>query len=142
VNPDFVFIVSYQCPRCHAALEARASGPPEWLRCPECGRAGMPPEHNRGPRPPIDADTLVIGTFTTPPAELPIRPRAMAPRPSGVVPRNPTARVVLGSGFFLSTFLFIFSMLDSKAVNATLFGVTAATSLFLLARPVSPGRRA
>jgi hypothetical protein len=137
VDPDFVFIVTYSCPRCHASLEARASGPPTWLRCPTCGRASLPPEHTR--RPPasfIDDDTLIIGNFTTAAAPLPIRPRAMAPLPSSRAPKAPTARLLLGTGFFLTTFLFLFSLLESSGVRAAIFGLAAVVFLICLARPI------
>jgi hypothetical protein len=138
VDPDFVFIESYSCPRCHASLEAGVSGPPTWLRCPACGRASLPPEHNRIAPPPYYADerTLLIGNFTTggalPP--LPIRPRAMAPLPLQQAPPTPTARLFLGAGFFLTTLLFIFSLLDSNGGRAGVFGLIAVVCLIFLTR--------
>jgi len=140
VNPDLVFIVNYQCPRCHAALEARESGPPTWLRCPACGRASLPPEQIRATRPPVEEETLLIGAFTTGPGALPIRPRPMAPRPSIIGSKAQTARLMLGSGFFLTTFLFIFSLLESNAVRSTVSGIAAGVFLFLLSRPITPSR--
>jgi hypothetical protein len=141
VEPDFIFIVNYQCPRCHAALEARASGPPTWLRCPECGRASLPPEHMRTSRQPIEESNLLVGTFTTNGSTaLPIRPRPMAPMPGLPGAKAPTARLMLGSGFFLTMFLFLFSLLESNAMRSALFGIAAAVFLFLLSRPVAPGR--
>ncbi len=141
MDPDFVFIVNYSCPRCHASLEARASGPPRWLRCPACGRAALPPEHNRiAPPPFIDDQTLIIGNFTTGGATvpLPIRPRSMAPLPLQRRPQTPTARLLLGSGFFLTTALFVFSLLDSNGGRAGVFGFIAIICLIMLAR--QPGR--
>jgi hypothetical protein len=137
VDPDFVFIVSYSCPRCHAALEARASGAPSWLRCPSCGRASLPPEHNRAaPSPFVDDQTLIIGNFTTggAAAPLPLRPRAMVPLPLRQSPPTPTARLLLGTGFFLTTALFLFSLLDSNGGRAVIFGIVAVICLILLAR--------
>ena len=140
MDPDFVFIVNYSCPRCHAALEARASGPPTWLRCPGCGRASLPPEHMRAPRPPAGEKEVLIGSFTTGSEALPIRPRPMARMPGAPGVKPPTGRLVLGSGFFLTTFLFLFSLLEGHAVRSTLFGVAAAVFLLLLSRPVVHGR--
>ena len=117
------------------------SGPPAWLRCPSCGRASLPPELTRRPPPPIDEQTFVIGQFTTSADALPIRPRAMAPRPSTVAPKTPTARLLLGTGFFLTTFLFLFSLLEPSGPRATLFGIAAGVFLFLLARPIAPTSR-
>jgi hypothetical protein len=141
VDPDFVFIVTYSCPRCHASLEARASGPPRWLRCPACGRATLPPEHNKlAPPPFIDDQTLIIGNFTTggATAPLPIRPRAMAPLPLRQGPPTPTAKLVLGSGVFLTTLLFLISLLESNGGRAGVFGFIAIVCLILLVR--QPGR--
>jgi hypothetical protein len=139
VDPDFVFIVSYSCPRCHASLEARASGPPIWLRCPTCGRACLPPEHNRISPPPyseVDERTLIIGNFTTggASAPLPIRPRAMAPLPLKQGSPTPTARMLLGTGLFLTTLLFLFSLLDKNGARAGIFGVSALVCLIFLIR--------
>jgi hypothetical protein len=139
VDPDFVFIVNYSCPRCHAALEARASGPPSWLRCPSCGRASLPPDHTRSARRSVtflDDDTLIIGNFTTggAAAPLPIRPRGMAPLPSPIAAKTPTAKLVLGSAFFLSTILFVFSLLDSSGGRAGFFGLAAVVCMILLTR--------
>ncbi|WP_435007764.1 hypothetical protein P12x_005029 [Tundrisphaera lichenicola] len=141
VDPDFVFIVSYECPRCRTALEARASGPPTWLRCPECGRASLPPEHMRGPRPPVEPQDIKIGTFTTgSSAALPIRPRSMAPMPLNPAARAPAGRLMLGSAFFLTICLFLFSLLSGNAGRSALFGIASAVFLFLLSRPVAPNR--
>ncbi len=117
VDPDLVFIVSYSCPRCHASLEAQSNGPPTWLRCPSCGRASLPPEHNRiAPPPYVDDRTLLIGNFTTGAAIAPppFAPRTVVRLPPRPGPPTPTARLLLGSGFFLTTALFVFSLLDSN----------------------------
>lgn len=143
MDPDFVFIVNYACPRCHAALEARLSGAPSWLRCPSCGRASLPPEHNRmAPPPMVDDQTLVIGNFTTGAATasmpLPVRPRSTTPFPARQGTPTPTARVLLGSGLFLTVLLFLLSLLDSNGGRAGVFGFLAVVCLILLAR--KPGR--
>jgi hypothetical protein len=91
--------------------------------------------------PPIDDQTLVIGPFSSPATALPIRPRAMAPRPQAVAPKTPTARLILGTGFFLTVLLFLFSLLEPDGARSTLFGVAAAVFLFLLVRPVGSSSR-
>ena len=78
----------------------------------------------------------MIGNFATGPAPLPIRPRAMAPLPSSEPSKTPTARLLLGTGFFLTTFLFVFSLLESNGTRAAVFGLAAIVFLILLARPV------
>lgn len=141
MDTDFVFIVSYSCPRCQALLESQANGPPTWLRCPACGRASLPPEHNRRSVTFLDEEPpLLIGNFTTggPSASLPLRPRGMAPLPRPLStqqgPATPTARILLGSGFFLTTILFVFSMLDANGERAGFFGLIAVICLILLGR--------
>src|SRR4051812_14557409 len=57
--------VEYHCPCCGAALVARSSQTFGWLRCPRCGRAGLPPEPVLAPpvrtdKPPGD-DVPLIG---------------------------------------------------------------------------------
>ena len=143
MDDELVFIVSYECPRCHASLEARASGPPSWLRCPGCGRASLPPDHERITMPIIDEDTLVIGNFVTgsPSLKLPIRPRSMAPLPPMMASKASTTRLLMGTAFFLTTFLCIFSLLESRGALAVISGVGAAFFLYLLSRPVRPSYR-
>ncbi len=62
---DITFIVEYRCPRCDASLEARTSQADGWLRCPRCGRAGLPPEYMKasppGARALLGEDVLIIG---------------------------------------------------------------------------------
>jgi hypothetical protein len=142
VDDDLVFIVNYECPRCQAPLEARASGPPCWLRCPSCGRASLPPDHDQVFRPPIiDDDTFLIGSFTTGAKALPIRPRSMAPLPPSFAPRASSTRLLLGTGFFLSTVLFLFSLLESNHGLTGISGVAAVSCLILLSRRAGTGSR-
>lgn len=143
MEPDFVFIVTYECPRCHAALETRSSGPPAWLRCPSCGRASLPPEHNRNADVSrIDQEDLfTIPAGASVSAALPLRPRPMAARPSSSPSRAQSTRLMLGTGFFVTAVLFVFSLLEANAVRAALFAVASGVFLFLLSRPVAPNVR-
>jgi hypothetical protein len=140
-DPDFVFIVNYACPRCHASLETRTSGPPSWLRCPSCGRAVLPPDQNRiTSKPYVLDETLIIGNFTTggPSVALPLRPRPMAPFPAKPGSATSTTRFLLGTGFFATMVMFLFSLLDSNGARA---GVLALICLVLLGRQSGrPGR--
>lgn len=64
---EITYIVPYRCPNCQVGLEARTSEANSWLRCPNCGRASLPPEPSRTPRvEPIlpGNDVLVIGPGT------------------------------------------------------------------------------
>jgi hypothetical protein len=95
----------------------------------------------RGPRLPVEESNLLVGTFTTGGSgALPIRPRPMAPMPGMPGSKAPTARLLLGSGFFLTMFLFLFSLLEANAMRSALFGIAAAVFLLLLSRPVVAGR--
>jgi hypothetical protein len=85
--------------------------------------------------PIIDEDTLVIGNFITGSPALPIRPRSMAPLPPLSAPKASTTRVLLGTGFFLTTFLFLFSLLESNGVLSVISGFAALVLLYLLSRP-------
>jgi hypothetical protein len=59
----------------------------------------------------------------------------MAPLPPRrPAPPTPTTRLILGSGVFLSTSLFIFSLLDSSYGRSVIFGLAAAACLVLLIR--------
>jgi hypothetical protein len=145
VDPDFVYIVNYNCPKCQEPLEARLTGPPNWLRCPVCGRACLPPEVS----PVSSASTVDFeGNFDFPGdlakggavGLLPARPRGMAPLPSPARSRTPTSRLLLGSGFFLSTILFLFSLLDFNSARAMLFAFVALVCLVLLTRRPSRSR--
>ncbi len=142
---DFVFIVNYECPGCHVGLEDRSNGLPTWYRCPRCGRASQPPEHQRW-----DRSTSSLGSRTSPlvtsseiefaiapEAPLPIRPRPMAalPRTSGVGTDN--TRVILGIGSFTSLLVFIFSLLSSNTTLAILMAIAFFVCLILLIGPSS-----
>ena len=129
-NPDITFIVGYPCPRCHAMLEARSGDTCGWLRCPECGRASLPPEHMRTspPRrpPPKGGDVLFIGP--SPEIEAGAGPSGMTPafrrprrsrhrrHPGGV------ARVAMATALILSLTGLVTSLLDRNALGAAILG--------------------
>jgi len=140
VDPEFAVIVAYRCPNCHASLEAWESVPSRFLRCPGCGKASLPPDSMRIDPPPYLGDFgPVLGRLATGGLEEAFDSR---PRPMGTArPARPmpTRRLVLGSGFFLTTILFFFSMLDPSAMGrAWIFGLAAVAFLVALARS---GRR-
>lgn len=136
MDVDFLFIVSYECPRCHEALEARVNGPPTWLRCPSCGRASLPPEHERpSSSSTFGDDSLVIGNFGTFPGSLPLRPRAMAPLPITRGSKASSSRVLMGTGLFLTALLFVFSLLESNNILSIFSGLMCVVFLILLLRP-------
>jgi DNA-directed RNA polymerase subunit RPC12/RpoP len=132
VATEMMFIVEYRCPRCDAALEARSSQSYGWLRCPRCGRASLPPEHMRSPRPqarwPPGEDVLIIG---------PEQPgRSPANRPSS---RHGNFRRIAGAtALFLSLLISLLSLLDQDRISATIFALIA---LACLAISVYPARR-
>lgn len=135
VTEDLVFIVNYECPRCHAALETRASGPMAWLRCPKCLRASVPPEFKRAGPMPLAVDELFVIGPTTEVTDLPIRPRAMTPMPPTRSRRVRPARLMTVAGFFLATMLAIASMVEGSIFpRAFLFGLVAVVLLGVLIR--------
>ena len=142
MNPDLVFFTTYQCPRCHFALEAdSAEGPPTWLRCPHCGRASLPPEIVR--RAPSVVALDQAHAISIDPALMPddpglLRPRPMAARPLQEAPQASTLRLILGSGFFLTILFCVFSLLGGDWIRALIHAVAAAFLLFILSRPARP----
>ena len=139
MNPDLVFYTTYQCPRCHFALEADSEGPPAWVRCAHCGRASLPPEIiRRAPGAGVleQAHAIDPDDSAAIPGEpgLP-RPRSMAALPPPGPARTSTLRLILGSAFFLSILFFVFSVLAGEVVRAMILGVAAAALLFFLSRP-------
>ena len=131
VETEFTFIVTYPCPRCHAALEAKTNTLHDWLRCPQCGRASLPPDHTRLPRPirdpkaktnveDADDDLFVIGPEAGRRAADPFR---SVTRPGGV------QRIILATGFLIALTLLFVSVLDRNGMGAILSGF-AAIALF------------
>ena len=141
MTADFVFIVNYECPRCHAALEDRSSGPPAWLRCPSCGRASLTPEHDqnsKSSRIEQEGAVFVIPAHGPGFVGLPAGPRPMAGRPSAVPDRVLTTRRLLGAGFFVAAIGCFFAVLEANGVVAAVAGVLSLIFLFLLSRPAVP----
>jgi hypothetical protein len=119
-------IVAYPCPHCHAPLVARSEQTYGWLRCPRCGRPGLPPE----PEPePERASQFESG-------ELPggDEPAGGRSRLRGGLVR----RVSAASALFLSLLNALFAVLANDRPGASFFGVIA---LGCLALAVYPGRR-
>ena len=128
------FIVEYRCPRCGAALEARSSQAYGWLRCPQCGRASLPPEHMRTPRPsvrlPLDEDVLIIG---------PDRPGASASA-IGRASSHPGSfrRIAGASALFLSLLIALLGLLEHDQSVAVVFSLVAMVCLAIAVYPARP----
>src|SRR5262245_59725752 len=129
-SPEITFIVNYRCSRCHAALEARTADAQTWLRCPECGRASLPPEHMRSlPRPIAspDEDVLVIGPD-------PLGPRTGANGSLGASGRTGSGRrIAMAVGILISFTMLMISFLDGNATNVAIFGVSTVVLLAVAA---------
>jgi hypothetical protein len=129
VAGEITFIVEYRCPRCGAPLEARSSETYGWLRCPRCGRAGLPPEHMRAPRPrarePLGDDFLIIAADH---ARTPEAGRAAFRRGS-------FRRITAASALFLSLFLALLARLEQDRATAWTFSVIAVFCLGLILYP-------
>jgi DNA-directed RNA polymerase subunit RPC12/RpoP len=126
------FIVEYRCPRCDAALEARSSQSYGWLRCPRCGRASLPPEHMRAPRPsvrsPLGDDVLIIG---------PERPRGSASDRASFRPGS-FRRIAGATALFLSLLIALLSLLEQDRIGALAFFFIALISLAVSVYPARP----
>jgi len=149
VAPEIAFLVTYPCPRCGVALEARADDWQDWLLCPSCGRAGRPPAQRRLAARD-DGDTLYIGTFATGPSHAygngnghghdPAGMYGPTGSPTAAMPRLPdrggatARRVIIGGGFFLATVLSLISVAQQNPTPAGVCGFVAFLLLLLLAR--------
>lgn len=133
---EMTFIVEYRCPRCDAALEARSSEAFGWLRCPNCGRASLPPEHMRPPRARPRArpsgssgdDVVIIG---------PDPPGADATARSPFRPGS-FRRIAGASALFLSLLIALLSLLEQDRIGAMAFTVIAVACLAFSVYPVRP----
>jgi hypothetical protein len=129
VATEITYIVEYPCPHCGALLEARSSQIYGWLRCPRCGRAGLPPEHMRVPRnparEPLGDDVLIIGPE---PAD---KRKSAARGPGGV------RRMTSASALFLSLLIVLLALLEQDRITAGLFTLVALVCLVVSLVPVS-----
>jgi hypothetical protein len=140
VQPDIAYPVNYPCDHCGASLEALANEWQDWLRCPSCGKAGRPPYRRNSARPV--EDVLYIGTFTTGGASGGNGSAASfgngiyAPTkvPSYGEGTGSGRRVMLGLGFFLSTFLALVSVAQRNPGQAGVFGFVAFIMIVFLAQ--------
>jgi hypothetical protein len=130
VEAEITFIVTYRCPCCHAALEARTSEAHTWLRCPECGRASLPPEHMRT-LPPVrnspDDDVLIIGPDAGGPR------RAMSGQAESGAHPGGGRRVGLAVGVFVSFAMLAIAFFEGNVANVAIFGVTTIVLLAIVA---------
>jgi hypothetical protein len=134
-TPEITYIMTYRCPRCHAALEARTSESHTWVRCPRCGRANLPPEHTyRPPREPspLGDDVLVIG----PSPDFPGPSHAVASHPD---PHSGSARrITLAVGILVSLTLLAMAFIDKNMINVVIFGFSTIVLFLVLGYTVRP----
>jgi hypothetical protein len=131
--PEITFIVTYECPRCQAALEARTAESQTWLRCPKCGRASLPPEHMEVEPPARSApaeDFLIIG---------PERLDRLTPEPPQGALAGSGRRIALATFFIGSLGMLLIAFVDQNPGNMTIFGILTVVFLGLLA--ITGGRR-
>jgi hypothetical protein len=131
VASEITFLVSYQCPRCHAALEAGAADPASWLRCPKCGRASLPPSPSLSPSVPraaqADGEVLFIGPGDEARTlHAPTAPRATA---------GATRRIAFITGLLVSSLVLVFALLGQDSLVASVAGLAALIFVGLLAIP-------
>ena len=127
---EITFIVEYDCVRCGARLEAKSSQADGWLRCPQCGRAGLPPPYMKVPRPraraPLGDDVLVIG---------PLPPGALRPGRSGFG-RGSVRRISGALALFFLLLTAYFVLLDKFSLGARIFGLITLVCMVLAVLPV------
>jgi len=138
---EITFVVSYRCPNCQAALEARSSEVQQgWLRCPKCGRASLPPSTVR-PSPAEralatpDEDLLVIGSTAEDPGMASDAADAATHR---VYPAGAVRRVVMALLILFSVSGLLGAFLRRSPLSVAFFGLT---SLILFAMVGSTTRR-
>lgn len=158
---EITFLMSYRCPHCGTALEARTGRVSPWLKCPKCQRGSQPPEHVARPRVAVSAafevieDVVVIGPAnaylptSTAPMSRPVATRLSPPRPADAdIPTDPLdefamseplsiRRVVLTTLLFVSVMMLLFTFL---AQNSTGMQVAGASSLICLLLLIIPSR--
>jgi hypothetical protein len=146
-DSEITFVVSYSCPRCGAALEARTGRVAPWLKCPKCQRASLPPEHTFRPRVETFAvtdDVLVIGPETEPErpslssvAAARATVQSFHPAPGSFGEGDPVSirRVVLTTVLFLSVMMLLFAYLAQNTMGTSIASASALICLVLLILP-------
>ncbi|MGE3819897.1 MAG: hypothetical protein AB7I30_10705 [Isosphaeraceae bacterium] len=144
------FLVSYRCGCCQTPLQAPVERSSAWLRCPLCGRGGLPPEQvlkKRSTFGPIMAgeEVMVIGPARELTAMTPVavaRGTAAEHTPADFEPtRSPPGRddrpgdglrVAYASVLFIALTLLLFSYLDQSVIGTSITGAVALVALVLL----------
>ena len=147
MDQDFVAIITYPCPRCGVGLEALAMSVADWLRCPACGKGGLPPFPSARPTPravaakvTYDPDVLYIGEEVMNEPETPwfgtrrLNPVDPARTPETERP-GPSGRTALTVLFSLCLSVFTVLLFVGDNFRAGLFGVGAGLFLLMLVRP-------
>lgn len=132
---EITYLVVYDCPHCRASLQARMRETDAWLRCPACGRGGLPPREAlvRQPPPPLDPrdDLIIIPDDVELP---PMTSVGVAAFPGDApVERSRTGRIVSATGLFVAIVFLTFSAIDRSVNGMALFGILAVVCLFFLA---------
>ena len=130
----------YPCPHCRAPIEIGRDRWRGWMLCPECGRAGLPPEAAvRRPAPGRRVETSPPahpaaspdpGDSKASPAPLFAPSASFAPRPS---PSN-ASRVIVSTGLVVSLFLLLVAYLDRSSQSSAIFGFLTVLFFLLLLR--------
>jgi hypothetical protein len=141
-----ITITRYSCPHCHGPLETDQARWHGWVRCPKCGRPGLPPTAilldrrsrparlDRVNRPDKSVKTLdpptVLARASLPPLQ------RMAPTPI-----SSASRLIVTTGLVISAFLLLMAYLDRNTPSSAsaIFGCLTVVFFLLLLR--MPKRR-
>jgi hypothetical protein len=130
----------YPCPHCRALIGIGPERWRGWVLCPECGRAGLPPEAAVrypafGHRVEGSSPTHLTGSpnsqnSAVSPAPVPVPSATLAPRPA---PSN-ASRVIASTGLIVSLFLLLVAYLDRSSQSSAIFGFLTVVFFLLLLR--------
>jgi hypothetical protein len=138
----------YPCPHCRAMIVMGQDRWRGWVRCPECGRPGLPPDHALRPRasrrriedPPAPRTEELAAPHPRPSPHPDGLAGPIAPVPVRVTPAVPrhspssASRVIVSTGFIVSIFLLLVAYLDRSSQSSAIFGCLTLLFFLLLLR--------
>lgn len=152
-------VLAYPCPHCQIMLEPPAEPWQGWVRCPQCGQPGLPPEGLRlalrrkrttasgdqaAPKTEGQSQMTLSSTGAVAPgAGSRLKEPSWTPRPPGDGLRKRSVSsaglLIAGTGLAVSAFLLLVAWLDRNLYRMMTFGGLAG--LFLVSILTLPRRR-